>query len=222
MFFEHLVSKHTEATLKASFQVAFVYSESQPEGWLIALVEIPGFEPGQTEPKSVVLPLHNISIPGAKIPLFLVFCKSEESVDEVPDEESCEFSDQKQDHRPTGAGLVESEGNGDDISDERNPGGECEPYAPTIDLFLLLLQRLRLYLEPFLDPLPFANPSDPIGQYASKPVAQGAYEQTSERVACGCEDSHIENIRAEGEDCRSKEGSDEKAEKAESFKPFHV
>lgn len=25
-------------------------------------VEIPGFEPGQTEPKSVVLPLHHISI----------------------------------------------------------------------------------------------------------------------------------------------------------------
>ena len=41
-----------------------------------ALVEIPGFEPGQTEPKSVVLPLHNISIPSAKIYLFLLFCKS--------------------------------------------------------------------------------------------------------------------------------------------------
>ena len=27
------------------------------------LVEKPGFEPGQTEPKSVVLPLHHISIP---------------------------------------------------------------------------------------------------------------------------------------------------------------
>ena len=73
--------------------MAYIHSESQPEGWLIALVEIPGFEPGQTEPKSVVLPLHHISIPGAKIPLFLVFCKSEESVDEVPDKESCEFAD---------------------------------------------------------------------------------------------------------------------------------
>ena len=30
-------------------------------------VEIRGFEPLQTEPKSVVLPLHHISIPGAKI-----------------------------------------------------------------------------------------------------------------------------------------------------------
>ena len=29
-------------------------------------VEIPGFEPGQTEPKSVVLPLHHISIPNCK------------------------------------------------------------------------------------------------------------------------------------------------------------
>ena len=34
---------------------------------LVASVEIPGFEPGQTEPKSVVLPLHHISIPAAKI-----------------------------------------------------------------------------------------------------------------------------------------------------------
>ena len=31
------------------------------------MVEIRGFEPLQTEPKSVVLPLHHISIPGAKI-----------------------------------------------------------------------------------------------------------------------------------------------------------
>ena len=30
---------------------------------LIALVELPGFEPGQTEPKSVVLPLHHSSVP---------------------------------------------------------------------------------------------------------------------------------------------------------------
>ena len=82
MFFEHLVSKYTEATLKASFQVAFVYSESQPEGWLIALVEIPGFEPGQTEPKSVLLPLHNISIPCAKILLFLLLCNSVEFSEE--------------------------------------------------------------------------------------------------------------------------------------------
>ena len=30
---------------------------------LVALVELPGFEPGQTEPKSVVLPLHHSSVP---------------------------------------------------------------------------------------------------------------------------------------------------------------
>ena len=61
--------------LKARFQVAYIHSKSQPEGWLIALVEIPGFEPGQREPKSLVLPLHHTSIPSAKILLFLVFCK---------------------------------------------------------------------------------------------------------------------------------------------------
>ena len=61
---------------ESELSVAYIHSESQPEGWLIALVEIPGFEPGQTEPKSVVLPLHNISIPAAKISLILFFCKS--------------------------------------------------------------------------------------------------------------------------------------------------
>ncbi len=35
-------------------------------------VEIPGFEPGQTEPKSVVLPLHHISIPGCKDIIFFI------------------------------------------------------------------------------------------------------------------------------------------------------
>ena len=30
------------------------------------MVEVPGFEPGQTEPKSVVLPLHHTSVPGRK------------------------------------------------------------------------------------------------------------------------------------------------------------
>ena len=35
-------------------------------------VGISGFEPEQTEPKSVVLPLHHIPIPRAKIVLFLV------------------------------------------------------------------------------------------------------------------------------------------------------
>lgn len=30
------------------------------------LVEVPGFEPGLAEPKSVVLPLHHTSIPGCK------------------------------------------------------------------------------------------------------------------------------------------------------------
>ena len=42
---------------------------------LIAVVGISGFEPEQTEPKSVVLPLHHIPIPGAKIPLFYLSAK---------------------------------------------------------------------------------------------------------------------------------------------------
>ena len=42
----------------------------------VKVVELPGFEPGQREPKSLVLPLHHNSIPRAKILLILFFCKS--------------------------------------------------------------------------------------------------------------------------------------------------
>ena len=46
--------------------------DSQP---FVSRVEIPGFEPGQREPKSLVLPLHHTSIPVAKILFILFFCK---------------------------------------------------------------------------------------------------------------------------------------------------
>ena len=52
-----------------------IYSKSRSFDRLVALVEIPGFEPGQTEPKSVVLPLHHISIPRCKDIIFLCICK---------------------------------------------------------------------------------------------------------------------------------------------------
>ena len=38
-------------------------------------VEIPGFEPGQTEPKSVVLPLHHISITVNWPQMYIIFAK---------------------------------------------------------------------------------------------------------------------------------------------------
>ncbi len=49
--------------------------------------------------------------------------ESEQSVDEVPDKEAGEFADEQEEHGPGGAGLVEAEGYGDDISDEGDPGG---------------------------------------------------------------------------------------------------
>ena len=42
-------------------------------GW--NFVEIPGFEPGQTEPKSVVLPLHHISITVNWPQMYIIFAK---------------------------------------------------------------------------------------------------------------------------------------------------
>ena len=52
------------------FRLLKIFIDGLPE---INIVEIPGFEPGQTEPKSVVLPLHHISMPFrfARFPLHL-------------------------------------------------------------------------------------------------------------------------------------------------------
>ncbi len=101
---------------------------STKTGWSAdhpVFVEIPGFEPGQTEPKSVVLPLHHISIPRCKdIIIFEYLQVLKKTVDQVPDEETGEFADKEENHGPAGAGLVESEGYGDDISDEGNPCGK--------------------------------------------------------------------------------------------------
>ena len=48
----------------------------------------------------------------------------EQSVNQIPDKEAGEFSDKQQDHCPEGTGLVESQGDGDDISYERYPCGK--------------------------------------------------------------------------------------------------
>ena len=50
-----------------------MYKKSRSFDRLISSVGISGFEPEQTEPKSVVLPLHHIPIPFAKIPFFYVY-----------------------------------------------------------------------------------------------------------------------------------------------------
>ena len=57
---------------ESGLSVTLMHFKRRPKGRLIALVGISGFEPEQTEPKSVVLPLHHIPIPFAKIPLFCV------------------------------------------------------------------------------------------------------------------------------------------------------
>ena len=60
-------------TDESELSPTWTYRKSRPKGRLIDSVEIPGFEPGQTEPKSVVLPLHHISIPGCKDSIFLQY-----------------------------------------------------------------------------------------------------------------------------------------------------
>ena len=97
----------------------------------------------------------------------------------IPDEESDEFSDQKKNHCPERAGFVEAESNGNYITYERDPGCQCKPDSIAVHFFLLPGKCLRTYLEPFLNPFPFADPTDPVGGNAAQPIAYRAYDQTA-------------------------------------------
>ena len=111
--------------------------------------------------------------------------------------------------------------NGYDISDERDPGSKGKPHSISVNLLFLLLECLWFYLEPLLYPLPFPDPTYPIGKHASEPVAQGADQQASYWICCGGKYSHIQDIGTEREyGCRQK-GADEQTKKAEAFQPFH-
>ncbi len=145
----------------------------------------------------------------------------EEPVDKVPDKETGEFSDKKQNHGPAGTGLVETEGYGDNVTDERNPCGEGEPDTPFVNPLLLLLKCLRLYFEPFFNPFPFADPSYPICHDAAEPVAESACEKAAYRVGCRCENRQVEGVGAEREYCSGEEGAEKEAEEAEVLERFH-
>ena len=116
---------------------------------------------------------------------------SNQPVYQIPDEESCKLTDQQQDHCPAWSGFVEAQGYGYDVSDEGYPGCQGEPDSVAVDLGFLLGEGFRLDFEPFLYPFPFADPSDPVGRDASKPVAECAYDETTQRVLGGRQDGYI-------------------------------
>ena len=109
-------------------------------------------------------------------------------VEQIPDKEAGELSDKEKEDGPAGAGLVEAEGYGDHVADERNPCCEGEPDTIFVYARLLLLEGFRLYIEPFLDPFPFADPSDPECEYAAEPVAERTYGKTADGIV-GCREN---------------------------------
>ncbi len=146
----------------------------------------------------------------------------EESVDEVPDEEAGEFADEEEDHGPAGTGLVEAEGDGYDVSDEGDPGGEGEPDTPFVNALLLFLKGFGFYLEPFFNPFPSADPSYPVGDHAAEPVAEGADYQTACRIPRRRQYREVEGVGAEWEYCGCEKGADEEAEETETLEEFHI
>ena len=111
---------------------------------------------------------------------------SNHPVYQIPDEESCKFTDKQQDHGPSWSGFVEAQGDGNDVSYERYPCCKCKPDSVAVDLGFLLFEGFWLDLEPFLDPFPFADPSYPICQDASKSVADCAHNKAAQRILGGC------------------------------------
>ena len=69
----HIPKRLAGEALQSKYQETRTQVNLGPGFLVFALVEIGGFEPPQTEPKSVVLPLHHISIPTAKIVKFFLF-----------------------------------------------------------------------------------------------------------------------------------------------------
>ena len=134
---------------------------------------------------------------------------SEQPVDQVPDQKAGEFSDKQKDHGPERPGLVESEGNGYDISDNRYPASQRQPYTIFVYIVFLLLQGFWPDLEPFFYPFPFPDPADPVCEHAAEPVAESPHQQASCRVSSGGEDSQIKRIRTERQDGRRQKGADE-------------
>ena len=104
---------------------------------------------------------------------------------DIPHEKTQKLSDEEQHHGTERLGFVEAQCQGDGVPDDRHPGEEGKPDAVAIHFFFLLFQLFGLDLEPFLDPFPCADASNPLGGDASEPVAQGSHDEAGNRILRG-------------------------------------
>ena len=86
---------------------------------------------------------------------------SEQAIEHIPDKKTREFANKHQNGSPHRPGLIETESYGYHITDKRDPAKQGQPDSIAVYFFLLPDERLRLYLEPFFNPLPFAYPPYP-------------------------------------------------------------
>ena len=133
--------------------------------------------------------------------------ESEQAIDQIPCAEAGEFAYEHEDDCPERTGLVEAESYGYYVSNEGNPAGESQPDSVSVNLFLLFLQGLRLYLEPFLDPFPLSDPAYPVCQGAAEPVPESADQKTSDGIGGRCQYGQIKRIGTEREDSRRQKRS---------------
>ena len=157
-----------------------------------------------------------------QINAFNSFSKLQRSDNKVPNEETEELADEEQEHGSHGLGFEKTEGEGENVADERHPGEQGEPDAVAVDFLFLTLHGVRAHLEPPLNPFPTTDAPDPIGGDTSEPVAQGADDEAADRVVRGHKHGHIQRVGAERHDGGRQEGAQKQAQETETFKPGHL
>lgn len=142
--------------------------------------------------------------------------------EQCPHHEAGTFADQHQQRRLAKIDPVKAERDGKDIADKGKPGQQGEP-CPVPVYFAFVLDK-RFVPDPhvFFDPLPFAEPSEPIGGQSAEPVAQCGDCDAEPNVSPGREHSHQLYVRTERHDRSGYERAEEKAEIAQIKQPFHL
>lgn len=146
-----------------------------------------------------------------------------ETAEEVgPDDEATSFTDEQEDGGGDGAGLVEAQCNGYDVTYHGDPAEKGYPDAVFVDVAFLPGQCFRLHLQPAFDPFPLAEPANHIHQYAAEPVAGRTYQQARYGVADGLQHSDVQGIATEGHEGSSQKGTDEEAKETPGFQIQHL
>ena len=138
-----------------------------------------------------------------------------------PRQESESLADEQQHYGRNLAGSVETQGYDEDVPDEGHPGYQGEPYAPAVNLFLLFFKGFLLDLEPLLNPFPPSEAAHIVSDHTAEPVPGGRNGEAGDGLLHHRKDGDVEGVRAEWDDGRCQQVSQEQAEQSEFFKTEH-